>query len=327
MKIRLIFNIFILTLLVSCTNNQEGKQKENGSGSKIIESGELASVETRSVVMPRFGRFWYSMKITGILNHGTVVKKGDSILQLDGTEIKKYIIERETQFATQKAVLEKLKVDQANRVLDLQSRLKSEIASFELKNLEVESSRFDTEKNRKVKLIEFEQAKLNLKKVKHSIDLNKRIAAYTLQIEQIKTDQLNNEIKDAYAILPKLTLRAPISGIFQVAVNRRTGTPVKIGDEIYQGNMLGSVPDLTWMKVNTSVNEIDYLKIKIGQKVQVRMDALPKVVFMGEVNYLGKLCHRKDDKSKEKVFDVEVKILKPDNRLKPGMTVSCEYIP
>jgi multidrug resistance efflux pump len=101
---------------------------------------------------------------------------------------------------------------------------------------------------------------------------------------------------------------------------------VKIGDDIYQGNLLGSVPDLTWMKVNAYVNEVDYLKIKIGQKVKVRMDALPKVVFMGEVNYLGKLCHRKNDKSKEKVFDVEVKILKTDQRLKPGMTVSCEYI-
>ena len=26
------------------------------------------------------------------------------------------------------------------------------------------------------------------------------------------------------------------------------------------------------------------------------------------------------------VFDVEVEILKPDERLKPGMTVSCEFL-
>jgi multidrug resistance efflux pump len=318
--------MFVLLAFWSCKDKTENQAEVDKSGTTIIESGELASVETQSVVMPRFGRFWYSMKITGVLKHGSEVKKGDSIIQLDGTEIRKYIIERETQLATQKAVLAKLRVDQANRVLDLQSRLKSELASFELKKLELESSKFDTEKNRKIKQIEFEQAKLNLKKVQRSIDLNKVIAAYTLEIEQIKTDQLHNEIKDAYAILPKLTLRAPLSGIFQVADNRRTNTPVKIGDDIYQGNLLGSVPDLTWMKVNAYVNEVDYLKIKIGQKVKVRMDALPKVVFMGEVNYLGKLCHRKNDKSKEKVFDVEVKILKTDQRLKPGMTVSCEYI-
>lgn len=326
MKKILIFKILIILILTSCKEKNVNTLDGDDSGTSIIESGELASVETRSVVMPRYGRFWYSMKVTGILKHGSEVKKGDSIIQLDGTEIRKYIIERETQLATQKAVLAKLQVDQANRVLDLQSRLKSEQASFELKKLELESSKFETEKNRKIKQIEFEQARINLKKVQRSIELNKRIAAYTLEIEQIKTDQLHNEIKDAYAILPKLTLRAPLSGIFQVADNRRTGTPVKIGDEIYQGNLLGNVPDLTWMKVNTYVNEVDYLNIKVGQKVRVRMDALPKVVFMGEVSYLGKLCHRRDNKSREKVFDIEVKLLKPDQRLKPGMTVSCEYI-
>jgi HlyD family secretion protein len=30
--------------------------------------------------------------------------------------------------------------------------------------------------------------------------------------------------------------------------------------------------------------------------------------------------------SRQKVFDVEVNVLKSDARLKPGMTVSCEFI-
>ena len=80
------------------------------------------------------------------------------------------------------------------------------------------------------------------------------------------------------------------------------------------------------MKVNTCISENDFLKIKLGQKVIVRLDALPKVTFEGKINYIGKLCHLKDEKSHQKIFDVEVKLLKPDERLKPGMTVSCEYI-
>jgi hypothetical protein len=53
---------------------------------------------------------------------------------------------------------------------------------------------------------------------------------------------------------------------------------------------------------------------------------MPKLKFMGEISYIGKLCHLKNEKSKQKVFDVEVRILKSDARLKPGMTVSCEYL-
>jgi len=56
------------------------------------------------------------------------------------------------------------------------------------------------------------------------------------------------------------------------------------------------------------------------------LDALPKVIFDGEVTYIGKLCRLKERNSRQKVFDVEVTIRKPDERLKPGMTVSCEFL-
>ena len=66
--------------------------------------------------------------------------------------------------------------------------------------------------------------------------------------------------------------------------------------------------------------------IKVGQKVLVTLDASPKTTFDGKISYIGGLCHTVDNKSRQKVFDVEVIILKPDERLKPGMTVSCEYL-
>jgi multidrug efflux pump subunit AcrA (membrane-fusion protein) len=312
----------------ACTKKQADKQtgENHQSGNRIVETGELAAIDSRSFVMPRYGRHWYQMKIVGILKHGTEVKEGDSVIQLDPTEIKKYIIERESQFETQQAIFEKLQVDQHNKTQELNSRLKNEIASFNLKKLELEASQFETSKNRKIKELEFEQAKISLNKVKQLIQLNKKIAATTLRIERIKTEQLEREISSAYDILPALTIRSPISGIFQIAENRRTREMVKIGDDIFQGNNLGNVPDLSWMKVNTKVNETDYFKLVTGQKVIVRLDAMPKVTFKGEIVYLGKLCHLKDDKSRQKVFDVEVKLLKPDERLKPGMTVSCEFI-
>jgi hypothetical protein len=82
------------------------------------------------------------------------------------------------------------------------------------------------------------------------------------------------------------------------------------------------------MKVNTFINENDFLKISLGQKVAVRLDAMSSVIFDGEISYIGKLCHwnNGNKKTRQNVFDVEVRILEPDVRLKPGMTVSCEYL-
>ncbi len=323
---KLIFISALGFMLLSCTGKNEDNQKSiDKSGKRIVETGELAAVESRAFIMPRFGRMWFNLKVIGLLKHGSVVKAGDSIIQLDPADVKKLIIDRQTQLETQLAVIEKLKVDQNNKEQELNSQLKSETATFNLRKLEQEAARFESERIRKIKQLEFNQAKIDFAKVQRQLKSNKIIRVNDMKIQVLRVNQLKTELKDAKSILPRLTIRTPISGIFQIGTNWRTDNMIKIGDEVYPGNNMGNVPDLTWMKVNSSVGERDFLKIHKGQKVIVRLDALPKIRFDGEVTYIGRLCHLKDEKSKQKVFDVEVRMLKSEERLKPGMTVSCEY--
>lgn len=317
-----------LFFLVSCGDilDMLDNDKQSNDGRTIIETGELAAVNSRSFVMPRFGRYWNEMRIIGILDHGSIVNEGDSIIQLDPNEIRRFIIERETNLETQQATLEKLYVDQENKIQEAESKIKNETATYNLKKVELESSKFETPRLRKIKEMELEQARITLEKEKKKLELSGIINENDLKIQNIRVKQIETEIQNAYDILPNLTIRTPISGVFQIAYNRRTGSLVKIGDNIYQGNNMGNVPELKMMKVNTFINENDFLKIRTGQKVAVRLDAMPKLVFDGEVAYIGKLCHLRDEKSKQKVFDVEVNIIQPDERLKPGMTVSCEFL-
>lgn len=333
MKNRIIYSLsvvlFLLLVSISCKKSVGADSERKASdGSTIIETGELAAINSISFVIPRYGRHWYQMKVIGLLNHGEIVKKGDSIAQLDPADINKFILDQESNLETQLAVLEKLYVEQENREQESESRIRNEIASFDLKKIELEASRFESERLRRIKELEFEQAKINLEKEKRIYELNKVINANDLKIQEIRVEQIRKEIENAKNLLPVLTLRTPVSGVFQIEFNRQgtTRSLYKIGDNIYAGNNLANVPELEFMKVNTQVNETDFLKIGVNQKVAVRLDALPKVVFEGEVAYIGKLCRLKDPKSRQRVFDVEVRILKPDERLKPGMTVSCEFI-
>lgn len=292
----------------------------------ITETGELAAINVRAFVMQRYGRYWYEMKIIGLLDHGTAVEAGDSLIQFDPSEVQRFIIDRETRLETQKANLEKMTVEVQNRKSELQSSLKSEEATFALKELELEQFRFESDKAKKVKELEFEQAKIRLNKVKKSIEYYDIIAKNQLYVQEIQVKRMIEEIKNAYDVLPQLTIRTPIPGIFQVARNRRSRDMLMIGDEVYVGRALGNVPDLTWVKVNTVVNETDFMKIYEGQQVNVRLDALPDVIFGGEVTKISRLCRPIEWGSDRKVFDVDVKILVTDERLKPGMTVSCEFI-
>lgn len=292
----------------------------------IVETGELSAVRTKAFVLPRFGRFG-SFRIIGLAEHGKVIEVGDSVIQLDPTDVTKYIIERETALESQLASLEKMLVNQDNRDSQAESTIKSELATYELRRLAYEAAQFESERTKKIKELEFQQANIQLYLAKRRLELNAIINENDLKIQQIRVNQIKKDIQNAYNIIPQLTVRSSAPGIFQIAYNRRTRQLFQIGDEVWHGNTMASVPDLTWMRVRTQINENDFLRIKEGDKVIVRLDALPEVPFEGYISYIGLFCHPKDSNNpRHKVFDVEVNLLVSDERLKPGMTVSCEFV-
>jgi len=332
MEKRKLYKPFLLISLALLAFSCGDKEDESGSirsqdGRNIIETGELVAVNSKAFVMERY-RGIGPMKIIGILTHGAKVNEGDSIIQLDPAGVQSQIISRETDLELQMANLEKMIIDESISINDYESRIQSEVATFDLKKIEVDASRFETERTRKIKELEFKQAEIRLAKEKRKFELSKIISENNLKIQRIRVRQIEDDIEYAKKLIPQLTIRTPISGVFQVGRrNRWESTLLKVSDEVYPGNNMGNVPELKYMKVITYISENDFLKIKLGQKVAVRLDALPKVAFDGEISYIGKLCRPKDwNNPRYKVFDVEVTVAESDERLKPGMTVSCEFL-
>jgi multidrug resistance efflux pump len=301
--------------------------KDNISrGNTLIETGTLEAINNKLFILPRYSMYWWEMRLIGILEHGKMVNEGDSIIQIDPSEVNKSILERETNLETQLANLEKMLVTQSNQISDIESKIRSETAAFNLKKIELEASIFETERLRAIKQLEYKQAEITLAKETRKLDLAKIINANETKIQKIRIRQLEDDLEYFFRILPELTVRSTVAGVFQRGRNLRTGQPLMTGDMAITGYSMGNVPELKWMKVNTFINENDFLKLHVGQKVIVRLDALPEIVFNGEVAYIGKLCRLKEQNSKQKGFDAEVKMLEPDERLKPGMTVSCEFL-
>ncbi|MDR2586524.1 MAG: efflux RND transporter periplasmic adaptor subunit [Prevotellaceae bacterium] len=324
----ILYSFALLLFIASCNPTGESKadHKRGLNGATIIETGTLEAINNVLFILPRYSLYWYQMRIIGILENGTLVNKGDSIIQIDPSEVNRFIIERETNLETQRANLQKMEVTQSNQISDLESRIRSEEAAFDLKKIELESSVFDTERNRAIKKLEFSQAELLLSKERRKLTLAKIINSNDLKIQRIRIRQLEDDLKHFSKILPTLTVQSTVAGVFQRGENPYTGKTINTGDQMYPGFPMGNVPELEWMKVNTFINENDFLKVNVGQRVTVRLDALPDLKFNGEVTYVGKLCITRETNSKQKGFEVEVKLLDSDERLKPGMTVSCEFL-
>lgn len=321
--------LFIMMGAWSCTNSDVEETfivTRSDFKKSIVETGELESLNSYIINMRQYGSRWYRYKIVGMVDHGSVLQVGDSIIQIDASQIEKYIIDQEDAYEKQQASLNKLRVQQEINRGEQKANYDNELAAYTLKKLELESYSFESELKQKIKSLEFKQSEIRLEKCKRQMELNDVVERNSLKIENIRLKQIKERIEEHRAVLPEMTIRTPIPGIFQANWNRRSRNFVQIGDELFIGRGIAKVPDLEWMKVTTTVNETDISKIKLNQKVVVRLDALPEVAFEAEVMKVASLCHSDYNNSKKKVFDVEIRCLSSDLRLKPGMTVSCEFM-
>jgi multidrug efflux pump subunit AcrA (membrane-fusion protein) len=325
---RFILLLLLIYLSVSCNKGtHEVFTVMTGSFKQsIIQTGELVAVKASFIPMPDIDwQYGYQFKIIGLADHGKTVHKGDSIIKLDASSVYKFIIEREDMLENELADAKKQVVQSENNIQELSAQLRSEQAAYDLKKLEVDRSKFDTDVKKRIKELEFQQATIKINKVKRNLDLKPKLDELDRHIQSIKVVQRQNELNNAKETLKLFLLRSPLDGIFQIAVNDWTDNPQmwKVGDTPYQGQILASIPDVTRMKAKTYVNESDVKKVHLGMKVIVRLDALPSVPFSGSITDISKICVARD---KEKVFNVVVVIDGSDLRLKPGMTINCEYI-
>lgn len=327
-------NILFLTgfLLVSSCGGDSRSEKyiirEGDFLASLTETGELQAVVANHIVMPFLGyRYGHRNKLVGFVEHGSEVKKGDSVIAVDPSNVMSYLVRREGYLELEMANFEKSMVQQQIEASRLESQLKQQEASYNMEKLALERARFDSEHNKKIRQLEFRKAEILLEKTMKKIEYSRRIAELEKIIQSTRVRQYENDIADSHNALSRLVLRAPNEGIFQIDYNYMTRQLFSAGDEAYPNRSLASIPDLRRMKVKTRVNEIDIDKVTLGQKVIVRLDAFPDLEFEGEISRIGKLSHKIDWRSTVKVFDVEVLVEENDNEvLKPGMTVSCEII-
>jgi len=319
--------IMVLLLLeVSCKNKKDsGYMVLSGPFMQtVIETGELQAVNSSTMTMPRINSIYgYNLKIIGLAEHGKNVQKGDPVIRVDPSSVQKYIIEKRESLENEIASATKLKVQIINNMQDLKAQLRNEQTSFDIKKLLLDKSAFESQAIRKVIELEFRQAEIRLDRIKRNLELRPKLDSLDYRIQLIKVIQKENELRAAEETLNQLVVCSQLDGIFVIERNNRTGQTIKVGDEVYLGNIVARIPDIRTMKVNGIILENDISKIKPGLNVIVRLDALPSVPFHGKINKVSRVCIEQD---KKKVFLTEVLISETDLRLKPGMTVRCEYI-
>jgi HlyD family secretion protein len=290
----------------------------------VIENGELQAVNASVLAMPRLNYVYGSTyKIIYIAGHGQLVKPGDTVVIFDPAPVQKFILERKAVLENEVASVNKLKAQIKNNMQDMIAQVRSEEKTFDMRKLQFERSGFESEGIRRVAELEFRQAEIRLQSAQRKLDLRPMLDSLDLLIQNIRVSQKEIELVIASEAIDLLYTVSPLEGLFVIENNSRTGRPIQAGDDIYLGSRLARIPDVRTMKAKGFVHELDIGKIVQGVNVEIRLDALPSIVFHGSVTFVNRVSVELETR---RMFSTEVLIEGSDLRLKPGMTVSCEYI-
>lgn len=154
-------------------------------------------------------------------------------------------------------------------------------------------------------------------------DLNKAQAQETVANASIK--QAEAALNLAKTNLEDAIIKSSISGI----VTLKAFEP---GEMVSSGATILTIIDTNNIWARVDVEETDIAKIKLGDLVYAKVDALPKEEFEGrivEINSEGEFATQRDvrkGKQDIKTFRVKVKIDEPKGILKPGMTAQVTFI-
>src|SRR6267143_1102405 len=229
------------------------------------------------------------------VKEGDSVRKGQFLLQLDGTQYQAQLRQSQAALDAAKSSLRLSEVSLERS----ESLLKRKESLFERKLVSPE---------------EIETARTQRNTDKARVDVNREEVARSEAAVQSAQDNLRKTI-----------FHSPIDGtVTQLNVER--GEIVMVGTMNNPGTVILSVADLRRMKVEADVDETDVASIRLGQTATVKIDALPDTALTGSVVEIANSPKVSELGSQEQQtnFVVDVMIDNPPAILRPGMTADVE---
>jgi len=249
----------------------------------VTAAGEIGPLDTVSV-RPEVGGL--ISKLT--LDIGDKVKKGDVLFELNDKDLQTEKSSRTTEIAGAKLAVEtqKLLLEKAKLNFD---RIK-ELFGNKLVSQEV-----------------FDNARVDYDLTRNSLD----IAVNRLETAQTALQQVEDK-------LIKTIIRAP----FDCTILTR---PISVGQAVSgssgynSGTEVFTVANLVDMIITAHINQADVTRLKVGQAVTLKIEAIPDLSLVGLVD---RIAPQATFKNGVKGFSTRILLKNAEDKVRPGMTAN-----
>jgi multidrug resistance efflux pump len=301
-------------------------ERKNFTGSLRLNGTTQAS-RSFVVLAPKLeGAQVGSMVITKLAPAGAPVKKGDVLVEFDPqAQTKDYLDKKSTYENLVGQVAQKEAEESIARAKDDTAMKQAEDelkrAQLELQRNEI-VSRIDAEKNQEA----LDEAQATLKQLTETYQLKRKAAAATIQIQVIQRDRAMEAMRYAQGNAARMVIHSPMPGVVvynTIWLGGRMGT-VQQGDQVRPGVPFLQVVDPSQMEVRVELNQVDLLKVHLGQQAQMHLDAYPGMTLPTVLEELSPLGHTGQFTEAVRSFTARFSVQGTDSRLLPDLSAALD---
>jgi len=269
------------------------------------------------------------MTILKLAASGTMVKKGQIVLEIDGQSLLDHVEDVNATVMQAQGDIEKRKAEQN---LDLENMAQSiRVAKSELDKvkLDAKTKELRTALDQELLQLSVEEAEAKYNQMLKDLDFKKQSQTAEMRI-LVFTMERHVRHRDRHKVdLKKFLVTAQMDGLAVVQPVFRGGEndTIKVGDVVAPGQVAVKIVDPKSMQVEGSINQTEVSQFRIGETASITIDAFPGMTLKGHLYSVGALAVAGGrQQSFIRTIPVRIAIDGFDPKLIPDLSAAAEVL-
>jgi multidrug efflux pump subunit AcrA (membrane-fusion protein) len=298
-------------------------QVKKGAVTIIVTArGDLRGGNSEVLTAPMAGGG--EMAIIYLREPGDAVRSGDVVARFDPTQQEFNLAEARADLAEAEEQVKKAKADAEASLEEARYQLLSTTSELKQAEIEVRKNPVLARITARQNDIALEAAQNRQKQAEKDYENRKATAAAGIAMQNAAVDKARAIAENAQRTIDSLVLRAKTTGYVHIQPNSNQNDlfygqqlpPYHVGDATRAGQAVAQIPDMSSWEVLARIPESDRGYLASGQRVSVRVAAIPGREFKAHVTSVG----ASTGSSWERTFECRIKLDEGAPELRPGMT-------
>ena len=251
---------------------------------RSVWPGEFLARNSQKIFSPNLNGD--ALTVASVLEDGSKVKAGDTILSFDDAILKQEILLEQAKEKIAQAELDKTREELNIRQINLESSITS--IQILLKQAEIKKkmsgslvSKLEAQKL----LLDIKKLTKELQSSKEALNTFKKQRKASLKVKELELESVQKKVKEKEDFLSQMQVKAPVDGVLYAPYTRLNfvhskavaGTVVRPGDKILE------IPDLSSYNLLIHLRQKDASLLKVSDQLTVYPSIDPKRALQAKV--------------------------------------------